>query len=355
MATHVHLAALLLLASVPLFAQSIPASSPNASNAQTPAQTLLGQGWGVDHVGIGVRNLTQAQHDYEQLGFKVVGKVGHFPGGVSNAIVPFQKNSHLELLSVSESTSIKTGNAAMIADFLKKHDGAMFLGIDVSSAKAAADYLTARNFDVHGPMPGSTLKEGENTLLPPMWYSVLPTDEPAADKKGIILPIFFVEYVSAERREKRRAAGEMDHPNTAMGIHAVWFAVHDTEAQLSTLRDAGLESGELREMKSFGAHGREVKAGQGVLLLLESSDKNGVLSRYLSDHTNWIDGWPHDEGIIGLSIEVSDLRKARQLAESGTGRKLETYKGFYGTSFLLPPEVTHGVWMEMFEVDYQHP
>jgi hypothetical protein len=91
------------------------------------------------------------------------------------------------------------------------------------------------------------------------------------------------------------------------------------------------------------ARGRKVEAGQGVLLPLKSSDKNGVLTKYLSDY---------DEGIIGLSIEVADLGKARQLAESGTGRKLETYKGFYGTSFLLPPEVTHGVWMEMFQVEH---
>ena len=351
MAIHVHLAALLLLATLPISAQMAPA--PNANNAQTPAQTLLGQGWGVDHVGVGVRDMAQAQHDFEQLGFKV-GKGSHFPGGGFNSIVSFQKNSHLELLSVSESTSIKKGMASMIADFLKRHDGAMFLGIEVSSAKATADYLKARNFDAIGPDPGSYLKEGETTLLPPMWYSVSPTDEPTAGKKGIILPIFFLEYASAERREKRRAAGEMDHPNTAMGIHAVWFAVHDTEAQLRTLRDAGLESGESREATFLGAHGREVKAGQGVLLLLESSDKNGVLGKYLSDHTNWINGWPHDEGIIGLSIEVADLGKARQLAESGTGRKLETYKGFYGTSFLLSPEVTHGVWMEMFQVEHQH-
>jgi 4-hydroxyphenylpyruvate dioxygenase-like putative hemolysin len=135
----------------------------------------------------------------------------------------------------------------------------------------------------------------------------------------------------------------MDHPNTAMGIHAVWFAVHDTEAQLRTLHDAGLEAGESREATFLSAHGREVKAGQGVLLLLESSDKNGLLTKYLTDH---------DEGIMGLSIEVADLSKARQLAESGRGRKLETYKGFYGTSFLLPPEVTHGVWIEMFQVEH---
>ncbi len=135
----------------------------------------------------------------------------------------------------------------------------------------------------------------------------------------------------------------MDHSNTAVGIHAVWFAVHDAEAQLRTLRDAGFEVGESREAKFLNAHGREVKAGQGMLVLLESSDQNGLLSKYLSDH---------DEGIIGLSIEVADLAKARQLAESGTERKLETYKGFFGASFLLRPEVTHGVWMEMFQVEH---
>jgi 4-hydroxyphenylpyruvate dioxygenase-like putative hemolysin len=135
----------------------------------------------------------------------------------------------------------------------------------------------------------------------------------------------------------------MNHPNTAIGIHAVWFAVHEAEAQLRTLRDAGLESRESREAKFLAGHGEEVKAGQGVLLLLESSDKTGLLTKYLSDH---------DEGIIGLSIEVADLGKARQLAESGTGRKLKTYKGFYGTSFLLPPEVTHGVWMEVFQAGH---
>jgi catechol 2,3-dioxygenase-like lactoylglutathione lyase family enzyme len=332
MGIHIRLAALLLLATVPVSAQTTSA----------PAQTLLGQGWGVDHVGVGVRDLARAQHDYEQLGFKV-GKGGHFPGGISNAIASLQNNSYLELLSVSGSPSTVQGFDSETADILEKHEGAMFLGIDVSSAKAAADYLKARNFDVNDPDPGSIMKEGETTPPPPMWYSVSPADKPAADKKAMTLPIFWIEYVSAERREKRRAEGQMEHPNTAIGIHAVWFAVHDAEAQSRTLRDAGLEDGESREVKFLGAHGREVKAGQGALALLESSDKNSLLTKFLSDH---------DEGIIGLSIEVADLGKARRLAESGTGRKLETYKGFYGTSFLLPPEVTHGVWIEMFQVDH---
>jgi hypothetical protein len=98
-----------------------------------------------------------------------------------------------------------------------------------------------------------------------------------------------------------------------------------------------------REARFLDAHGRKVKAGQGVIMLLELSDKNSLLTKYLSDH---------DEGIIGLSIQVADLDKSRQLAESGTERKFETYKGSYGTSFLLPPRVTHGVWIEMFQVEH---
>jgi catechol 2,3-dioxygenase-like lactoylglutathione lyase family enzyme len=338
MAIHLHLAALLLLTTSPLSAQTTPA----------PTQTLLGQGRGVDHVAVVVRDLSQAERDYEQLGFKVAGRK-HFPGGEFDSHVYLQDNSYLELLSVSTSVPIKKGMASAIATFLKTHEGAVFLGIDVSSAKAAADYLKARNFAVDDPHPGSSMEEGETTLPPPMWYTVGINDAPAAGKKGITIPIFLIEYVSAAPMEKHRAAGDMAHPNTAMGIHAVWFAVHDTKAQLRALRDAGLETGDSREVKFLSAHGREVKADQGVLLLLESSDKNGMLTKYLSDHHDWIEEWPHDEGIIGLSIKVADLGKARRLAESGTGRKLETYKGFYGTSFRLPPDVTHGVWMEMYQ------
>jgi catechol 2,3-dioxygenase-like lactoylglutathione lyase family enzyme len=334
MAIRVHLVSLLLLATV----------TSSAQTTSAPAQTLIGQGWGVDHVGIGVRDLAQTQHDYEQLGFKV-SKGGHFPGGLSNSIVSLQNNSYLEMLSVSGGTPTAHSDAADIAEFVTKHEGAMFLGIDVSSAKAAADYLKAHNFDVTGPDPGSIMKEGETKPPPPMWYDVSTADKPAANKEGFTIPIFLIEYLSTTWKDKARAEGRMDHPNTAMGILAGWFAVRDTEAQMRMLRNAGFEIGESREVKFLGAHGREVKAGQGVLLLLESSDKSSLLAKYLSDH---------DEGIIGLSIEVADLVKARQLAESGTQRKLDTYKGFYGTSFLLPPEVAHGVWMEMFQVERSH-
>ncbi len=342
MGIHVHFAGLLVLATLRVAAHTTPASAPNANPVQVPAQTLLGQGWGVDHVGVGVRDLAQAQDDYERLGFKV-SKGGHFPGGLSNCVVRFQNNSYLELLSVS---GTQPGGASDIAEFVKKHEGAMFLGINVSSAKAAADYLKTHNFDAADPEPGSIMTEGETKLPPAQYYTVDTADKPAASKEGFTIPIFLIEYLSKNRMDKSRAEGWMDHPNTAMSIHSVWFAVHNVDTQLRTLRDAGLEIGDSREVKFLGARGREVKAGHGDLVLLESGDKKGLLAEYLTDH---------DEGIIAISIKVSDLGKARRLAESSTGSTLDTYNGFYGLSFLLPPKVTHGVWIEMFQtVEHSH-
>jgi len=310
--------------------------------AQTPVpHPLLGQGWGVDHVGVGVRDLSKAQHDYEALGFKV-SEGGHFPGSLFNSIISFENKTYLELLSVKEpqGNSPSQSDAAEIADFVKKHEGAMFLGLNVSSAKAAANYLKTQNFDVEGPDPGSLMKEGETKPPPPQWYSVSTADKPAPNKLGFSVPIFLIEYLSGDWYDKARKEGRTEHPNTTIGIHAVWFAVHDLKSQLRTLRDAGFEADGSRDVQILGARGRELKAGSGAMNLLESSDKSIVLQKYLSDH---------DEGIIALSVEVSNLSKAQRMAESVTGTNIDVYGGTYGLSFLLSPEVTHGVCLEMFQ------
>ena len=133
----------------------------------------------------------------------------------------------------------------------------------------------------------------------------------------------------------------MIHPNTALRLHSVWFAVRDLDDQLRTIHHAGLEPGETREAKMLGASGREIKAGQGCLLLLRSTDEKGVLNTFLRDHD--------DGAIIGVSIEVSDLNKARSWAEGHSGHKLEPYEGFFGRSILIPPDLTYGIWMELFQ------
>jgi Glyoxalase-like domain len=165
--------------------------------AQTPSSDpLLGQGRGVDHVGVAVRDLTQAQHDYEILGFQTrLG--GHFPGGLFNGAINFSNQSYLELLSVKKIEGTE-GIGAGVAECLKAHEGAMFLGLNVSSAKISADYLRSQNFDVSGPDPGSIMKAGESKLPAPQWYTVGTADNPAPNKYSFTVPIFLIEYLSKD-------------------------------------------------------------------------------------------------------------------------------------------------------------
>jgi 4-hydroxyphenylpyruvate dioxygenase-like putative hemolysin len=51
-------------------------------------------------------------------------------------------------------------------------------------------------------------------------------------------------------------------------------------------------------------------------VLLASRRKDDEVAKYLSDH---------DDGILAVSIEVSDLKAAKAAAESASHRKLKTY------------------------------
>jgi catechol 2,3-dioxygenase-like lactoylglutathione lyase family enzyme len=310
--------------------------------AQETANPLLGHGLGVDHVGIAVRDLGKTINDYEQvLGFKYF-KTPPFTDGTVRSFIFFENNSYLELFSVANVTD----ETKYIAAFAEKHEGAIYLGLATPSAKDAADFLKAHNFEAVLSGEESPTKEGQPKPPPPPYYYVFISEKPSGGKQPFLLSnvVFLTEYVSsggAGRLAALREQGMMAHPNTALRIHSVWFVVRDLGAQLRNLRDAGFEPGETREAKFLGAKGREVKAGNGCMLLLRSAEEKGALNTFLRDHD--------DGSIIAISIEVSDLNKARSWVGGHSGHKLEQYKGFYGQSILIPPDLTHGVWIELFQ------
>ena len=268
------------------------------------------------------------------LGFKFM-EIPPQSGGFVPYVIWFENGTYLELQPIAALSFI----AKMFdytdgySDFAEKYEGAVFLGLATSSARYAADHLKVRDFQAH-------LVEED----PGLSY-VFVSHEPSGEEHAFPLAIFFVEYLFDPGRPARLAAqleqGMMSHPNTARRLYSVWFAVRDLEASLKNIQNAGFEPGETREAKFLGAKGREVKAGNGYMLLLQSIDKNGVLAKYLSDH--------HDGEIIGVSVEVSDVEKARSLIESRSGQKLDPYEGFYGRSIMVPPDLTHGVWLELFQ------
>jgi catechol 2,3-dioxygenase-like lactoylglutathione lyase family enzyme len=314
-----------------------------AAQSRETANPFLGTGRGVDHVGIGVRDLEKARRDYEEvLGFKCTGNLPAVGGrALIRSIIFFEDETLLEFLSPSPGAP---ASGDEFREWVEKHEGGMSLALRISSAQDAAAYLEAHNFEVK--VTGwPRAKEGETAPAPVQYYSLTTPDAPSGNRQVFMTWIWLVEYVSSPERSARRAArreqGLMNHPNTAKRLHSVWFAVRDLDASLRNLQDAGLEPREIREVKSLGAAGREVKAGSGCMLLLQSADEKGALEKFISNH---------DDGeIIGVSIEVADLNKARSWVESRSGQKLEPYDGFYGRSILIPPALTHGVWMELFQ------
>ena len=90
----------------------------------------------------------------------------------------------------------------------------------------------------------------------------------------------------------------------------------------------------------LGARGREFDIGDGRILLLESDSPGKSAADFSRER---------GQGVIGLTLSVSDLRKAQSLLEENTHRKLPTYDGIYGKSFLVPAELANGVWIEMVQ------
>jgi hypothetical protein len=301
----------------------------------TLAASLLGSGLGVDHVGVVVRNLDVAKSDFERLGF-TVSSGGSFPGGLSNKIINFENGTYLELLAVQNLQPVKD-EVAELAGFARKHEGAMFLGLEVSSAEETLGYLRARNFDVKDPQPGSITQEG-HTDKPkvPLWYTVEMNDKPAPEKKAISLPIFFIQY-SASRPTNSRAKQREIHANTASAIRSVWMVVSNLSAQIQTLHDAGFQPSTAK-VKFLGAQGRAFKAGAGQIVLLDAKDKSPAVQEYVAKF---------GEGIMGISIQVHDIQKAGAAVESGTHTTFANIAN--SRRLVVLPALAHGIWIEMTE------
>ncbi len=280
----------------------------------------------LDHVGVAVRNLERTRADYATLGFHVL-PGGHFPGGASNAIIELEDHFYLELITAPDDAK---GADATIIQFAKAHEGAMYFGMSVASAKHTADGLKARNFDVEGPTPGSVMSERDKTPPAPQWYSVDPADKPAADKRAIALPMFFIQYLPAPN-EHRKRPGKSRQSNCVVGVRAIWIGVHDLAGALAAMPEQGFGTPG-RAVSFDGLEGRATRAGTGDLDLVKTLGQPGDQD---------------DFRILGVTLIVSDLEQARAAIEKTTRMRLPIYQGAYGRSLTLPAVLTHGLQVEL--------
>jgi len=300
------------------------------------ACTGLGKGRGIDHVGIAVRDFEGAKRGYRDiLGFTLA-PGGKHPHGTENASVWFEDRTYLELITFYDRTQ-----ASWLADFLEKQEGACLLGLVTSSADQMAEFLRTRGFEIDGPTGGTITIEGAQDTPPELWRTV--------GFKQAVLPdtaVFFIEYNRKAWEELKSKspgvapAGVTRHANTAKRVAAVWVVVKDLAAATKVYESVGLRAGRKLELVQLGADGREMEAGHGVMLLLQSKDTGGPVASFLAKR---------GEGLMGVSIEVGQLETARKMLETNTKEHFTLYTGPYGQSLLIAGEVTRGVWMEMFQ------
>jgi catechol 2,3-dioxygenase-like lactoylglutathione lyase family enzyme len=292
--------------------------------------TLFGSGHGLDHVGIAVRDLETAKRTYRDvLGFTVF-PGGKHPNGTRNS-GPALESGYLELITPWDPTKTEGG---VVAKFLEKHEGTLFLGLDVSPVDDTAKLLRSRGFNIRGPEAGSINDDPDQHDSFGAWRLVgLETGPvPAAH-----LPTRSTDTIFFLQNDPPSTV----HRNTAKKLSSVWMAVRDLEATVKEYESMGFSPGRKLPAPQLGAQGQEIEAGRGSILLLQPENSTAKVASFLAERGA--------EGIIGISIEVASLQTARSLLEANTKRQFEPYDGPYGKSILIPPELTHGVWIEFFQ------
>ena len=338
-------APLIFLALCFLFASSATAAEKDRQKRESP---VLGDGRGLDHIVIFVRDLEAAKDTYrDTLGFAVPprGDVYTLPSGFKFSETAFRETfQYLEWREIDDRKKAEQYRSRFV-NFVEKHEGALILVLDVSSAKSTTNFLRRRGFNVSDPFRAPPYTEP----LPSSGGTVTfeKTFEPADPELGITdasptKAIAFTEYsaVVKETRATEKPEDWPTHPNTARRIASVWIAVKNLRTATRAYASIGLHPSKKRRLPVLGGVGREIEAGQGVILLLQPQGGSGKVAAFLADR---------GEGIMGVSIEVRDLKAAREYIEKTTKRTFTPYPGSYGQSILIPGDLAHGVWLELFQ------
>jgi catechol 2,3-dioxygenase-like lactoylglutathione lyase family enzyme len=279
---------------------------------------------GIDHVRILVRDIAAAQKQYRNvLGLDMSqAEPVIYPEGTVHNGAELTDGTYLELIGIADRDKLLKSRP-WIVDFLQDHQGAHSVGMIVTSAKDVADRLRSQGIEA----PVFNLVSSHPGAKPILLVT----------PKLVNLPdgaIFFVEYpVQVQART-------VVQPNTTQGTVAVWIVVKDLEKASQESEKLGFHLGRVLDFKGLGARARELDTGRGKILLLEVNSPGKPAATFLHER---------GQGVMGFTLAVGDIAKAQSLTGKNANREFPTYGGIYGKSFLIPPELTSGVWIEMVQ------
>ena len=278
----------------------------------------------IDHVRVLVHDIAAAQNTLQTLGF-VMRRLepAVYQEGSAHNSAPFSDGTYLELIGIADREKLLKSRP-WIVDFLQNYQGAHSVGIVVTSAKDVEDRLQSHGIDVSRFTLAASNPEAKPILL------ITPKLANVADGA-----IFFVEYPW-----KRSSPAKVSQPNGVLGTAAVWILVKELEKASNEMERMGFHSGRLLKFDVLGARGREFDTGDGRILLLEPESPGKPAADFSRQRV---------QGIIGLTLWVSDLGRAQSLLQDNTHKQLPIYDGIYGKSFLVPAGLANGAWIEMVQ------
>jgi hypothetical protein len=283
----------------------------------------------LDHILLWGRSIDQATSVMAvKLGFQV--RPGRDPSGVANRYVRLADSSFVELLGIAKPDPTFDPGMKEDRQALKGGPGSRSFGFRSSALDAIRRSLSNLHYAV------TPFFSGPDGAKKPGWRLF------AFDRAPLSSNTFFIDYAAdyAPDQFDPSNAGDYratrEHPNSARELSAIWLVSGDAESDRRQLEKMGFGHAVPIELPELGASGFCVPVGPTALLALQP-DGTGVAAETMAN------GGPR---ILGVSYGVADLGRAQRWVERGYERKLTTYRGLSGESFLAPTRDDLGLSIE---------
>lgn len=245
----------------------------------------------LDHVPVAVRSLEAAVRSYgEGLGFRLKPGRPH-RNGLRNTFAKLPDGSYLELITADSATDQLS---RWYADLLRRGEGGARLALRADSLPALAERFRRDGYAGALRSYGGALR-------------TLSFSAPALET------IFLIEYLAPVVDDPAL----LRHPNTALGLEAVWLAPDAYRA--------------LRAVPSGFARTRAgaIPLAAGAISAAES-------------------GAAGAGSVVGVAIRVRSVDATREAVRAGTGELLPVHHD-RGRRVRVPPRLAHGIWIEFVE------
>lgn len=299
---------------------------PAAAAQSSPEASKL------DHVLLWGRNIDQASAVMAvKLGFQI--RPGRDPDGVANRYVRMSDGSYIELEGITRPDAQM--DPGMLADQAALHGG---LGARTFGLRSPALDLERASLQQRGFAPTQIFSaspndpDGGGPSAAPRWRLF------AFERQPLSSNLFFIDYAAGKLTPTSAADGRTasEHPNSARELSAIWLLSSDADADRKQFDAMGFTGATPIRLTQVAARGYCVPVDRKRVFVLQP-DGAGIAADALRS------GGPQ---VLGISVGVVDIGRAKRQVERGYERPLAGYRGLLGNSFLAPTREDLGLLVE---------